>query len=306
MDNKIKVTAFYKFIKLTPENLSAVKEQLESSAGNLGISGLIILAQEGANGTVAGSAEGLELFKIAVTEILTTKSVIFKDSWTSKNPFRRFKIKVRDEIVSLGNTDIFPDQIKNHHLTPTEWNKVLEEEDVVLIDTRNWYETAVGVFENAIDPNIKAFNEFPEYLDEANIPKEKKVLMYCTGGIRCEKALIEMQQRGYDNVYQLEGGILKYLEEYPEGKFKGECFVFDHRVSIDSNLQPSKKYHLCAHCGDPGEEKLTCSNCGALGKICSRCAQNPLLRTCSKNCSYHLAGCNPENLQNSKTLRELE
>jgi UPF0176 protein len=293
LDTKIKVTAFYKFIKLTPENLSTVKSRLESAAETNGISGLIILAQEGANGTVAGSSEGLDLFKIAVKEILSAERVIFKDSWTSKNPFRRFKIKVRDEIVSLGKPDIFPEQQKNHHLTPSEWTKVLEQEDVVLIDTRN-----------AIDPNIKAFNEFPQYLDDAKIPKEKKVLMYCTGGIRCEKALIEMQKRGYENVYQLEGGILKYLEEYPQGKFKGECFVFDHRVSVDGNLQPSKKYHLCAHCGDPGEEKLTCANCGSLGKICARCAQNPLLRTCSKNCSYHLSGCNPENLQNSKTLRE--
>ncbi len=289
-ENSVKVTAFYKFVRIPNESTSDVMTKIERLADNFQISGLVILANEGVNGTVAGAPLQLESFKAQLPEIVGCDSITFKDSWTHKDPFRRFKVKLRDEIVSLGKPDIFPEKSRNHHLSPAEWNKVLSEEDVILIDTRNWYETALGVFEGAIDPNIKEFNEFPAYLDNARLPKDKKVLMYCTGGIRCEKALIEMQQRGYDNVYQLEGGILKYLEEFPEGKFKGECFVFDHRVAVDNKLEPSKNFHLCAHCGDPGNIKLACGYCGGESKICAQCSKIASRASCSKNCAYHLTG----------------
>jgi UPF0176 protein len=286
----VKVTAFYKFVRIPDQSISDVGAKIENLAAELGISGLVILATEGVNGTVAGSPLELEKFKEQIPKLVYCESITFKDSWTFKDPFRRFKIKMRDEIVSLGKPDIFPGQLKNHHLSPTEWNRVLSDENVILIDTRNWYETALGVFEGAIDPDINEFNEFPAYLDKAQFPKDKKVLMYCTGGIRCEKALIEMQQRGYQNVYQLEGGILKYLEEFPEGKFKGECFVFDHRVAVDNQLEPSKNFHLCAHCGDPGSVKLACGYCGNESKICAQCSKIASRLSCSKNCAYHLSG----------------
>lgn len=289
-EKSVKVTAFYKFVRIPNESISDVMTKIERLADNFQISGLVILAKEGVNGTIAGAPLQLESFKAHLPEIVGCDSITFKDSWTHKDPFRRFKVKLRDEIVSLGKPDIFPEKLKNHHLSPVEWNKVLSEEDVILIDTRNWYETALGVFEGAIDPNIKEFNEFPAYLDNAQLPKDKKVLMYCTGGIRCEKALIEMQQRGYDNVYQLEGGILKYLEEFPDGKFKGECFVFDHRVAVDNKLEPSKNFHLCAHCGDPGNIKLACGYCGDESKICAECSKIASRASCSKNCAYHLIG----------------
>jgi len=287
---KTKVTAFYKFVRIPHKKIPIIESELSISAGSLHIRGLIILAPEGANGTVAGNPEDLEEFKAFLTKSLGAESINFKDSWASKNPFRRFKLKLRNEIVTLGKPEIFPESAKNNHLSPREWHQVLETEDVVLLDTRNSYETALGTFQNAVDPDIKTFNQFPEYLERTQIPKDKKVLMYCTGGIRCEKAMVEMQQRGYQNVFQLEGGILKYLEEFPDGKFKGECFVFDHRVAVDQNLHSSKKYHLCVHCGDPGEIKLPCLNCGEEAKICQNCAQVESQKTCSKNCAYHLEG----------------
>lgn len=299
------VTAFYKFIRIPPNQIPEVESEITLSAASLGIKGLIILAPEGANGTVAGSPEKLEKFKEFLIKSLGAEVITFKDSWATKNPFRRFKIKLRDEIVTLGKPEIFPDLIKNNHLPPAEWHKVLENEDVILLDTRNSYETALGIFENAVDPDIKTFNEFPEYIEQAKIPKEKKILMYCTGGIRCEKAIVEMQQRGYENVYQLEGGILKYIEEFPNGKFKGECFVFDHRVSVDQHLNPSNKYHLCIHCGDPGELKTPCLNCGQEAKICNNCAGDESLKTCSKNCTYHLKGQKDGYKAKTQSLRDL-
>jgi len=264
-----------------------LKTELETAAAGLQISGLIITACEGANGTVAGTPDNIEKFKKKLSLTLQSNEIKFKDSWAFKNPFRRFKVKTRQEIVSIGSTELFPELTHNHHLSPTEWNEVLEKEDVLLVDTRNKYETELGVFQGAIDPNINTFQEFPEYIQKANFPKDKKILMYCTGGIRCEKAILEMQRQGYENVYQLEGGILKYLEQYPDHHYKGECFVFDHRVSVDQKLEPSKEYFLCAHCGNPGKEIYECGNCGQLSKICKNCSQNAELKTCSKNCAYH-------------------
>lgn len=288
MNNTFKITAFYKFLKLHAADLPRIQSSLESLARENEISGLIILAEEGVNGTIAGPPIGIDRFKANLPEVLNCDSVLFKDSWAAKDPFNRFKIKLRDEIVTIGDPNLFPEQRVNHHLSPEEWNKVLKEEDVLILDTRNFYETAVGLFENAVDPNISSFNEFPAYLDQANIPKNKKVLMYCTGGIRCEKAILEMQRRGYQNVYQLEGGILKYLEQFPNGAFKGECFVFDHRVAVDSNLQPTKNYHLCAQCGDPGNVTCTCPYCEGPAKVCQKCASTDSGKACSKNCAYHV------------------
>lgn len=242
------------------------------------------MSTEGVNGTIAGSLENIQTFK----EILQNElgEILFKDSTADEQPFKRFFVKIRPEIVTLGDTSVLPEQ-DNSHLSPAEWNQVIENEDVVIIDTRNDYETEIGMFEGAIDPGLKKFQDFPEYVSSSGLPKEKKVLMYCTGGIRCEKALVEMKRQGYQHVYQLDGGILKYLQEFPEGKFNGECFVFDHRVAVNQELKPSEKYKLCPHCGDPGDVSITCLRCQKSGVICSRCATHEERRTCSKNCAYH-------------------
>lgn len=158
----------------------------------------------------------------------------------------------------------------------------------MLLDTRNVYETAIGKFRGAVDPKLQKFSEFSDFVTASDIPKNKKVLMYCTGGIRCEKASLEMQRLGFEDVYQLSGGILKYLEEFPDGPFEGECFVFDHRVAVDKNLRPSKQYKLCPHCGNPGDKSISCRKCGAQAIICDGCANNEYKVSCSKNCAHHL------------------
>jgi UPF0176 protein len=156
----------------------------------------------------------------------------------------------------------------------------------VIVDARNDYEYAIGKFKGAIDPSIKTFSEFPEFVKKGELPKDKKVMMYCTGGIRCEKALLEMEKQGYSDVYQLEGGILAYLQQFPEGNFEGECFVFDKRVAVDQHLQPSQTYHICPHCGNPGTLEVNCLACNKQAIVCYGCAKEERHKTCSKNCAY--------------------
>ncbi|MDP6561832.1 MAG: rhodanese-like domain-containing protein [Candidatus Peribacteraceae bacterium] len=142
------------------------------------------------------------------------------------------------------------------------------------------------MFEGAIDPRIQTFQEFSDYVENSGIPKDKKVLMYCTGGIRCEKACLEMERQGYENVFQLEGGILRYMKERPHCNWNGECFVFDHRVAVNEEMKPSERYGLCPHCGDPGDRCITCEHCQKPGMMCARCIESMNCRACSKNCAY--------------------
>jgi UPF0176 protein len=281
------VTAFYKFIAL--ENPEQVQKALEAKAEELNIKGLVILGHEGFNSTCAASTpESFKAWKLFIRDYFKSPELFFKDSTSDKAPFRRFKVKVREEIVTTGIPDIMPPEGKNQHLTPEEWNKVLkEEQDFVMIDTRNWYEYKIGTFKGALNPDIEKFTDFPEYIESQGIPKDKKMLIFCTGGIRCEKGILELQQQGYNNVYQLEGGILNYIKEKPGDQFEGECFVFDHRVALDQNLQPSTKYGLCPHCGQPSEIKITCARCNSEELICEKCSHVPFKKeTCSKNCAY--------------------
>jgi len=283
------VTTFYKFSHL--KDIAKVQTDLEMKALDLNIRGLVILGVEGINSTVAAPSENImDLFKNWVREYFQAPDLLFKNSTAPTAPFRRFKVKIRDEIVTLGTPDLFPDEAQNHHLTPDQWNKVLKEEtDFLLIDTRNWYETKIGTFKGAIDPKIEQFTEFPEWIDRQEYPKDKKMLIFCTGGIRCEKGILELQRRGYNNVFQLGGGILKYIEEKPNDQFEGECFVFDHRVAVDQTLQPSKKFKLCPHCGQPAEIKITCQRCDTETLICTDCSLVEWVKdTCTKNCAYHL------------------
>ncbi len=280
------ITAFYKFIPIAQDNLESTRGALLATGDELGIKGLILVAAEGINGTVAGRPEAIASLKEYLNQ--TFGSITFKDSTAAEQPFRRWLIKIRTEIVHIGDTEVVPSSEENNHLTPDEWNKILESEDVVLIDTRNTYETEIGMFEGAIDPKMEKFTDFPEYVKNCDIPKDKKVLMYCTGGIRCEKASIEMQRQGYKHVYQLKGGILQYLQEHPYEKFKGECFVFDHRAAVNQELLPSEKYTLCPHCGDPGDQDIRCIRCTTTARICNRCAPFQERNTCSKDCAHHI------------------
>lgn len=242
--------------------------------------GLTLLATEGINATVAGSAQTItEWKKLLMTHV---GEITFKDSTAQRQVFERWSVKIKPEIVSLKDRAIHPAG-KHGHLSPDEWQSMLRNEDVVVVDARNAYEVEIGKFRGAIDPGISAFHEFPAWSKSAGLPKEKKILMYCTGGIRCEKALLTLEAQGYSDVYQLEGGILAYLEQFPHGDFEGECFVFDHRVAVDQALRPSQTYGLCPHCGHAGDIAITCV-CGRERKICSDCARREARKTCSKRC----------------------
>ncbi|UPA22845.1 hypothetical protein K8942_01370 [Candidatus Peribacteria bacterium] len=282
MQNTWSITAFYKFLHIA--DVEAVRQSLFDAGTDHQLCGLLLVAHEGINGTVAGTKESIDAFKTLITERFG--SVIFKDSTTAEKPFKRWKVTIREEIVAIGNPDMHPDSDMNHHLSPEEWNRVMDEEDVVVIDARNTYETAIGMFKGAIDPQTETFQEFPDFVKHSGIPKDKKVLMYCTGGIRCEKAILAMQEEGYKNVYQLQGGILNYLEQCPSEKFEGECFVFDHRVAVDQDLKPSQRYTLCVHCGNPGDLRGACHVCSKDSVICQGCQQSGKMIACSKDCAH--------------------
>lgn len=285
------IAAFYHFAPVPEARLNEYSETLEKKGKSLGLKGLLIFAVEGINGTICGSTrESVEAFLTFTSELLGFPPIEKKWSEAPEAVFRKFKVRQRVEIVSLGKPDVQP--LNPHsptHLSPEEWDRAMAEEGVIVLDTRNWYETRIGKFEGALDPNIEEFNEFSDYLDRSGIEKEKKVLIYCTGGIRCEKAIVEMNNKGFKNVYQLDGGILNYLAEKPERKFEGECFVFDHRVAVDQKLQPSQKYKMCPHCGQPADQEIECRRCDSKAIICVSCTKEEAMQTCSKNCAHHYA-----------------
>jgi UPF0176 protein len=280
----ITVTTFYKFTPLKEKELLRIQNMLTKFGEKNMMKGLTLLAGEGINGTVSGTPKAINKWKKLVQQYIG--EVEFKDSPADTHPFKRWYVKIREEIVQLGDSSIFPAFENNHHLTPEEWNRMMREEDIVLLDIRNDYEVKIGKFKKAVDLQLKQFQDFSDFVKNSDIPKEKKVLMYCTGGIRCEKALIEMQRQGYEHVYQLRGGILEYLRECPNQQFEGECFVFDHRASVDQHLNPSSVYTLCPHCGDPGKEHIVCARCGKKGSICDVCMKQEHRRTCSKDCAF--------------------
>jgi UPF0176 protein len=288
--NLFSITTFYKFIPI--ENVTATELFLRKTAKDCDISGLIILAPEGFNSTVSAStAKNLEQFKLQLLNYFNLSELNFKDSVSDIQPFRRFQIKVRDEIVTLNAPHLVPTESdKSHHLSPAEWNQVLKNEPQVrVVDTRNWYETQMGTFKTAINPKIDVFTDFPDFMKQQNIKKDEKVLIFCTGGIRCEKGLLQLQEQGFNQVYQLDGGILNYLQQFPNDQYEGECFVFDHRVAVDQNLKPSKIYDLCPHCGQPAKSEIVCKRCDSPQAVCDDCQKiNWKQITCSKHCAHQL------------------
>lgn len=278
----ITIIAFYRFFSLSKDALDHARNALTAAGQESGLGGLILLSEEGINGTIAGAADSIGQYKKALAEI--AGELEYKESYAESQPFKRFCVKIRREIVAIGDPAMHPSEARDSsHVSPEEWDRMMAQENTVVIDTRNEYETAIGMFEGAVDPHLTTFQEFPEYVKSANIPKDATVMLYCTGGIRCEKAVLAMKREGYRNVYQLRGGILKYLEERKGNAFRGECFVFDHRVAVNADLQPSSRYTLCPHCGDPGDIRIACERCGKEAKTCARCS-----RTCSKDCAYHI------------------
>jgi len=279
MEANLSVASFYHFTEIA--DLEEKQQELLIQADALGLLGLVILAEEGINGTVAGLKSCIDSYTELLKRTFSVPSKQFKTSVTSKPPFRRLKVKLREEIVTTGEWGMSPQAERHNHLSPSEWQALLADEDVVVIDTRNRYETAIGAFKNAIIPPIKHFSEFSDFVAGSEIPKDKKVLMYCTGGIRCEKAIFEMERQGYEHVFQLDGGILRYLEEFPHQDYEGECFVFDHRVAVDQELAPSNKWTLCPQCGQPVEQYKVES-------------QQPLPEIDFESAHKRLCGCYPD------------
>lgn len=281
----LSITACYCFSPIREEDLESLKTELKQFGELHQMRGLVLIATEGINGTVSGSVEAIAAWKNSLTQRFG--AITFKDSTADREVFKRWSVKIKEEIVALKENAIQPSG-RHQHLSPAEWKQKMQEENVIVLDARNDYEVAIGKFAGAIDPQLKTFQEFPQYIDRANIPKDKTVLLYCTGGIRCEKALLSMEKRGYQHVYQLDGGILAYLEQFPNDTFEGECFVFDHRAAVDQELKPSATYRLCPHCGDPGDRMIDCRHCNIPTTVCKTCAEDPSALTCSKRCRQSL------------------
>lgn len=250
----IVIATFYKFASL--ENLSAKQQSLREYCQANNIKGTILLASEGINGTIAGSRENIDKVLAYLRSEPNLVDLEHKESYSDVFPFERLKIKIKSEIVTFGVSTVNPNQQVGTYVAPQEWNKIISDPEVVVIDTRNDYEVEIGTFKQAINPQTESFREFPEYVAQNLDPqKHQKVAMFCTGGIRCEKASSYLLAQGFKEVYHLKGGILKYLEEVPteESLWEGECFVFDERVAVKQGLEPGS-YDLCYACGHPISE----------------------------------------------------
>lgn len=282
------VRSFYQFKPLVPGALPGIVKQATGAGERAGVRGLVLLAAEGCNGTVSGGdPAALDAFLAELAELTGLDALEVKASTALEHPFGKLKILIRDEIVTTGEPKVQLPEPGNY-LSPEEWEAMLGREDVVVLDVRNKYETKIGKFRDAVEPEIDSFQQFPEFVRRWGVPRDKTVLMYCTGGIRCEKAIVQMREGGYSHVYQLHGGILSYLERFPNRSFEGECFVFDNRVALDQSLRPSAKYRFCAHCGDPTESMITCRQCATTGPVCESCRKITHRNACSKVCANRL------------------
>ncbi len=248
---QVVVTAFYKFV--TCEQFREMKDPLLRLMHRLGIRGTILLAQEGINGTVAGSAQAIDALFAWFNDQPGLENIVHKESFHQVVPFNRAKVKLKKEIVTMGVAGIDPNQIVGTYVKPRDWNQLIAADDVSVIDTRNDYEFQIGTFKRAINPKTTTFREFPQFVKQHLDPqKNNKVAMFCTGGIRCEKSTAYLKELGFNEVYHLEGGILKYLEEVPENEslWEGECFVFDERVTVNHALEKGR-YVQCHACRFP-------------------------------------------------------
>jgi len=249
------IATFYKFVTLS--ELKSKKSQILAFCKSNQLKGTIILAEEGINGTIAGQREVITKTFDYLQSIEGLEDLEPKESTAKESPFVRLKVKIKSEIVTLGIPDVKPTQQVGTYVAPQEWNQIINDPEVVVIDTRNDYEVDLGSFQRAKNPNTESFREFPKYVAKHLNPKEhQKIAMFCTGGIRCEKASSYMLSQGFKEVYHLQGGILKYLENIPpeESLWSGECFVFDERVAVKEGLEIGS-YDLCYGCGHPISEE---------------------------------------------------
>ncbi len=271
--NLIKVAALYRFVSFdAPE---ALQPMISEQCTQTGIKGTILLAREGINGTVAGEPEAIDALVTFLRTIPGCEELDVKYSHAREMPFYRMKVRLKKEIVTLGVDGIDPKREVGTYVQPEDWNALISDPDTVLIDTRNDYEVAIGTFEGAVDPRTKSFSEFPEWFRahrDALAAGKTKFAMFCTGGIRCEKSTAFLKAEGIEQVYHLEGGILRYLENIPEAdsKWQGECFVFDERVSVKHGLELGEM-ELCHACRRPISQEDKASEHFIEGVSCPAC-----------------------------------
>lgn len=265
------VSALYRFARF-PDFESFRQPLLDLMLANE-VRGTLLLAAEGINGTIAGSRLGIDAVVGFLRADERFAELETKESYVDENPFYRSKVKLKKEIVTMGVEDIDPNHIVGTYVEPANWNALINDPEVVLVDTRNNYEYEIGTFEGAINPETDSFREFPDYVKENLDPqKHKKVAMFCTGGIRCEKSTAYLRQQGFEEVYHLKGGILKYLEDVPETetKWQGECFVFDNRVTVNHQLEQGQ-YDQCHACRMPITDEDKKSEHYQQGVSCPHC-----------------------------------
>ena len=274
--NFFKVASFYKFTQLS--NLPELQETFIQFLTKYKIKGTILLAHEGINGTLAGSPKGIDKCKdfLQIRDLLSIKD--FKTSSCKYEPFPRLKVKLKNEIVTIGNELADPQKTVGEYVQPENWNDLIATDDVLVLDARNTYEYSIGTFKDSIQPSTTNFREFPQWvegLENSQIDKNKKIAMFCTGGIRCEKASSLMKAKGFNNIFHLQGGILNYIEKIDKehSMWEGECFVFDDRVALNQNLEVGS-YDMCHGCRMPITEKDKASSKYIRGISCSNCFDN--------------------------------
>lgn len=265
------VAAFYKFVSLP--DFAQIQNPLLSYCQEQGVKGTILLAREGINGAIAGSRQAIDSVLDFLRADPRLVDLEHKESFAETPPFERMKVRLKSEIVTLGLPEVDPSEQVGTYVNPQEWNDLISDPEVTVIDTRNDYEVNIGSFQGAQNPQTSSFRDFPDYVRGNLDPtKHKKVAMFCTGGIRCEKASSFMLAQGFAEVYHLKGGILKYLEEVPatESLWEGECFVFDERVAVSHGLEAGS-YELCLSCGRPISQEDKASPKYEQGISCSYC-----------------------------------
>lgn len=269
--SKYLTAALYKFVSL-PDYKELQTPILEKCVA-LNIKGTLLLALEGINGTIAGKQEDIEALLTYLRQDQRFSDLEHKESYAETHPFYRMKVKLKKEIVTMGVTGIDPNNVVGTYVKPEDWNDLINDPDVILLDTRNDYEVSIGTFKGAVDPKTTTFREFPKFIDQnLDKTKNKKVAMFCTGGIRCEKASSFMKEQGFEEVYHLQGGILKYLETVPkeESLWEGECFVFDQRVAVKHGLEVGQ-YDQCYACRMPLSPEEVKSDKYTPGIACPHC-----------------------------------
>ncbi len=278
---KIHILLFYKFVNIeNPENF---KKEHQKFCNLLNIKGKVLVAKEGINGSISGSDEQVENYKSNLKSDERFKDIEFKEEIGLQHPFEKMIVRVKNEIIKINQE--LNMKIVGEHISPEDFLKIYEkDEDVLILDTRNDYESKVGKFKNAIIPQIKTFREFPEYIKKSNFPKDKPVIMYCTGGIRCEKASAYMIKEGFKDVKQLHGGVINFCQKLPNTVWEGSCFVFDKRLTSNVN-QETKPITYCKHCDISCDLYRNCKNtkCNELIFLCENCEKS-FHSCCSQEC----------------------